>query len=60
MTFLVKTASGFVWKRHVDNLQDNTTAQKQNPEIEKDAKSDTDSFLPSLISPADNTTEETA
>ena len=60
VTFLVKTASGMVWKRHVDHLQDNTTAQKQNTEIEKDAESDTDSFLPSSISPAENTTEETA
>ena len=60
VTFLVKTASGFVWKRHIDHLQDNTAAQKQNTEIEKDAESNTDSFLSSSISPAENTTKETA
>ena len=58
VTFLVETAHGIVWKRHVDHLQDNTAAQEQNAEIETNIENDTDSFLPSF--PAANTIEDTA
>ena len=53
--FLVETAHGIGWKRHVDHLQDNTAAQEQKW---RQMLKMIESFLPSF--PAVNTTEETA